>query len=95
MYPRNNDPPNPNPNHSPKRWWNSDLSNMVAEIRRQAKIVGSSNNPYIKRHFTRSKAAFKARIRKKKEKWATDRLEGANEKNIWEFISWYSSWKRN
>ena len=93
-YQRINDPSCSKPPPSPQRWWNADLSNIVSEIRRQAKIISSSNNPYLKRHFSRSKATLKARICKEKEKWATDHLEGANKKNMWDFISWYSSGKR-
>jgi hypothetical protein len=73
-----------------KLWWNEDLSQLLTHLCTLAQGIRETNgNPYLSRQYKNSKAAFRAKVRHAKQKWATQRLEGATSQTVWEFIKWY------
>jgi ribonuclease HI len=73
-----------------RHWWNDDLSQTISKVRELARGVKDTHgNPYLTRQYEKTKAVFRAKVNHAKQTWATQRLEGATSKTVWEFIKWY------
>ncbi|KAF5313929.1 hypothetical protein D9619_013084 [Psilocybe cf. subviscida] len=82
------------PSTTAKPWWDEELSNTAkalaearleeAEARRQQR----TNHQYTQKKIATLRNYFHRQCRKKKKEWAVQKLENANELEIWQFQDW-------
>ncbi|KAF5319459.1 hypothetical protein D9619_008774 [Psilocybe cf. subviscida] len=83
-----------------KPWWDEELSNTAKELANarmeeaQARRQGITNHRTIQRKIITLRNYFHRQCRKKKKSWAIQKLENANELEIWQFQNW-SKGQRN